>query len=485
MGGIVGIAGLLVVSGMVACLASPGLRLLPPQRVEDGGVGVLVGSADATPLTSERISRIEVLVAGDLHAHPGEWQPLAGPRVVIDGLLHVTQAPTPPVARSFFLARESEAPAEVRIRDANGLRAAVAAAKPGTRLLLDPGIYPGGFHFNNLRGETNRPIILAAADPANPPVIQGGANGMQLSDPAFVELHDLVFRGATGNGLNIDDGGSFETPAHHLVLRGLRISDVGPQGNRDGIKLSGVVSFQIEGCTVERWGTGGSAVDMVGCHDGLIVNNVFRHLPATAAEAGNGVQTKGGSRNIRIRRNRFEHAGSRGVNIGGSTGLTFFRPPLEASGEHSEASDIRVEGNTFIGMASLVAFVGVDGAEVRFNTIYRPARWAIRILQENSGTSFVPARHGRFTDNLIVFHSTQWSSGGVNVGGGTAPATFEFARNGWYCLDLPTRSRPSLPVTEQGGIYGVSPQFLDADNGDLRQLPESPLRHLGVDGLAD
>jgi len=80
-----------------------------------------------------------------------------------------------------------------------------------------------------------------------------------------------------------------------------------------------------------------------------------------------------------------------------------------------------------------VAFVGVDGAEVRFNTIYRPERWAFRILQETTAAGFVACRNGRFTDNIVAFHSSQWSSGGVNIGPNTAPGTFQFARN-WWCL---------------------------------------------------
>lgn len=371
---------------------------------------------------------------------------------------------------------------DVPVRDAAGLRAAAASAGPGTRILLEPGTYPGGFHFVNLRGATNHPVILAAADPQRPPVIQGGANGMQLTDPQFVELQDLVFTGASGNGLNIDDGGSFDTPARGVVLRGLRVMDVGPTGNRDGIKLSGVVSFRVEGCTVERWGTGGSAVDMVGCHQGLIVSNQFRHLPSTASGGANGVQTKGGTRDVIIRRNRFEHAGARSVNIGGSTGLEFFRPPLPATGEKWEAKDIRVEGNTFVGSLSPIAFVGVDGAEVRFNTIHRPERWAIRILQETAAPGFVPCRGGKFIGNLVVFHSGQWASGGVNVGGGTAPGTFEFAGNAWYCVDAPGRSRPTLPVAEREGTHGVAPRFLDEAGGDVSQAADSPLRHVGVEG---
>ena len=37
----------------------------------------------------------------------------------------------------------------------------------------------------------------------------------------------------------------------------------------------------------------------------------------------------------------------------------------------------------------------------------------------------------------------------VNLGQGTAPETFEFARNWWYCIDAPERSVPRLPVAER------------------------------------
>jgi hypothetical protein len=104
-----------------------------------------------------------------------------------------------------------------------------------------------------------------------------------------------------------------------------------------------------------------------------------------------------------------------------------------------------------------VAFAGVDGAVVRFNTIERPARWALRILQENKTAGFVACRNGQFTDNVIVFETSRWSEGGVNIGGGTAPDTFTFARNWWYCADQPERSRPNLPTPESDGVYGKSP----------------------------
>ncbi|MBL9127563.1 MAG: hypothetical protein JNL97_07950 [Verrucomicrobiales bacterium] len=463
--------------------AAAGLRVLPPERLADGKVGIRVVGDGLAPIPAERFPAIEVLFASEASRPMREWLPWEGVRGSIDGHLRFEGSSSLGGRTVFFVARERAATVEVTVRDASGLRGAVATARPGTRIRIAAGTYAGGFFFANLRGESNAPIVLAAEDPSNPPVIRGGANGMQFTDPAHVELHDLAFVGATGNGLNIDDGGTFDTPARDLVLRGLRVTDVGPGGNRDGIKLSGVVAFRVEGCTVERWGTGGSAIDMVGCHEGLIASNVFRHFPATSTEVANGVQTKGGSRNILIRGNRFEHAGSRSVNIGGSTGLEFFRPPWAPTGDRWEAKDIRVEGNTFLGSLAPIAFVGVDGAEVRYNTIYRPGRWAIRILQETTAAGFVPSRNGRFTDNLVVFHSSQWAAGGVNVGGGTAPSTFRFSRNAWYCLDRPTASRPSLPVAETEGTYGIAPVFEDAESGLLGQESGSPLRDRGADGV--
>ncbi len=369
--------------------------------------------------------------------------------------------------------------AETNVRTATEFRTAVAAAKPGTRILLAPGVYSGGFHFPGLQGDTNQSIVIGAADPAHPPVITGGSTGLQFSRPAFIELRGLVISNVTVNGLNIDDGGSLENPANHVVLRELTVIDVGLQGNQDCIKLSGVTDFRIENCEIKRWGTGGgSGIDMVGCHRGVIQSNFFRHIDTVGST---GVQAKGGSSHIAVRRNRFENAGGRAVNIGGSTGLKFFRPPLKPGEAHCEAKEIVVEGNTFIGGGTPVAFVGVDGATVCFNTIYEPKRWALRILQENREPGFVPSRNGEFTDNLVVFNSRNWSEGGVNIGSGTAPETFRFARNWWYCLDEPARSRPRLPVSEAGGVYGKNPLFRDPDKGDLRLESGSPASKVGAD----
>lgn len=351
------------------------------------------------------------------------------------------------------------------------LREALAHAQPGETIRIEPGEYRGGLSIQGLRGEPGKPIILRASDPKHPPAFRG-TTGIHLARAAHVELHDLVVSGATGNGINIDDGGTLDRPSHHIVLRNVVVRDIGPTGNRDGIKLSGVDDFRVEGCTVERWGSGGSGIDMVGCHRGEIVGCTFRHGDTTG---DSGVQAKGGSRDIVIRRCRFQHAGQRAVNLGGSTGLAFFRPRPEGY----EAKDITVEDCTFDGSLTPVAFVGVDGATVRHNTIYRPRRWGFRILQETREPGFVPCRNGRFLENVVAYRSDEMAVP-INIGDATDPQSFTVARNAWYCLDAPDRSRPQLSIPEKDGLYGVDPGFRNAEAGDLRLRPDSRVRSAGA-----
>lgn len=370
------------------------------------------------------------------------------------------------VIAAVSVARPNAEAATIRVTSREQLVAALDRARPGTEILLAPGTYRGGLHVRRIRGTEGSPIVIASVSPERPGIIEGGASGIHLSDVAFIELRDLVVRNVRINGINIDDGGAKTSATYHIALRRVTVEDVGDRGNHDGIKMSGVDRFLVDDCSISNWGKSGSGIDMVGCHDGVVTRCHFKH---SDADFGNGVQTKGGSRNVTIRRCRFEHAGGRAINIGGSTGLSYFRP----SNARYEAKDITVEDCMIIGSMAPIAFVGVDGAMVRFNTIYRPGRWAIRILQENQDDRFVKCRNVRFENNIVAFRSDELRTT-VNIGPQTEPQTFAFKNNLWTCVDRPTetRRRVHLSTSESGGTYNQSIEFVDIGAGDLRLRSE-------------
>lgn len=339
---------------------------------------------------------------------------------------------------------------DVRVSSRDELVRAVSQASAGRVIRMAPGDYAGGLVFDNLAGTAENPIVIAGADRERPPVITGGRGGLKLTRPMHVELRDLVITASETNGLNIDDGGQLDSPARGLVLRRVVVRDTGGDANHDGIKLSGLADFQLLDCTVERWGRRGSAIDMVGCRNGELSGCTIRNA---AGELANGVQMKGGSRDVVVRNCRFIDAGSRAVNIGGSTGLEYFRPRPDGF----EAKDILIEECEFDGSQSPLAFVGVDGAVVRGCTIRRPRGWVMRILQETKLPEFVRCRNGQFLNNTVEFRSDEVRTT-VNVGPDTAPETFRFAGNTWRCLDRPqaTKELVRLPTTEVDAVYGTA-----------------------------
>ena len=360
-----------------------------------------------------------------------------------------------------------------KVRNRSDLMKALKDAKPGTRILLAPGRYKGGMYLKGVKGTKENPLVVAAADPKDPPVIEGGYCSFQFSGAEYLELRNIVCVGGRGNGINIDGGSKF------FRLLNVTVRDVNQNGNHDGIKLSGVSDFRVENCTVENWGDCG--VDMVACARGLIEGCVFRTtkggLPAV------GVQTKGGSIDVTIRRNRFDRAARRGVNIGGSTSLNCFWLGLPQKDAY-EAKHITVEGNIFIGCNAAAAFVTSDDCIARWNTIYHPNRWAFRILQETGDKRFVRCRNGRVEDNIIVYRSDRWFAGGMNFLTKSAnPFSFKFARNWWYCSDRPGKSKRSLPVKEVEGVIGKDPMLVDPAKGNFALKKGSPAKGRGHTAL--
>ncbi|MEZ0266586.1 MAG: nitrous oxide reductase family maturation protein NosD, partial [Phycisphaerae bacterium] len=285
----------------------------------------------------------------------------------------------------------------VNVTDDASLRRALAGAKPGSRIVVAPGKYRAGLEITGVRGSADKRLVIEAADPKDKPVIDGGRLGIHVHGCAYVTLRNLVVRGASGNGINVDDGGSADTPGQFITIESVDVADIGPRGNTDAIKLSGVDDSIVRDCTIAGWG--GEGIDMVGCHRVLIENCTFRGKPGFGQTCA--VQAKGGSTDVTIRTCAFVNAAQRGVNLGGSTGAAYYRP----KDANYEAKNVLVEGCRFTGSLAPICFVGIDGSTVRYNTFDRPEKWVVRILQETRTPGFVPSRNGRFEQNLIVADS--------------------------------------------------------------------------------
>lgn len=372
-----------------------------------------------------------------------------------------------------FLTGGSVLGREVAVRDAVGLRDALRRVRPGDTIKLASGDYGAGVWISKISGTKDKPVVIAGADERKPPLFSGGAEAIHLSDCNYLVLRNIKVSGCSGNGVNADDGGSFDTPSKGVVFENITIENVGPRGNRDALKLSGLDDFLVTGCTLSGWG--GSAIDMVGCHEGVIEKCKF--IGRKGYSQSSGIQAKGGSENVIIRRNFFKNAGTRAVNIGGSTGLKYFRPKLR----DYEAKGVIVEGNHFVGGMAPVAYVTSTDCIVRRNTIVHPDKWVMRILQEQPTDKFQPCQKGVFEDNLIVFDRRVRTF--VNVGRNTLPKSFTFRRNAWFCSD--GARRPSLPAKETQGVYQVDPKLENAETPEIKMKSKDPrLRNVGAHGMA-
>lgn len=331
------------------------------------------------------------------------------------------------------------------------IQAAAQIATPGDLIYVQQGVYNGGMTIVNLKGTPQQDITILA-DTTGEVIIRGGANAIQFTDANFLNLNGFIFEGQTGNGLNMDDGGTIDTKSEYISIRNCTFRNINATGNNDLLKMSGIDNFEVVNCTFLNGSTGGSGCDMVGCHFGGFISNKFIN------QGSNAIQAKGGTSDILISRNYFENCGQRTLNLGGSTGLAFFRP-IDAT---YEAADLAVYSNIFIGSVAPICYVGSIRVDVANNTIIRPEKWVIRILQETVDPNrFVPCSQGLFRNNLI-YQGTLGTE--TNVGSNTSPNEFLFSNNFWYNFQNTMWQGPQIPTPDQNITKNQDPMFENSTN---------------------
>lgn len=337
---------------------------------------------------------------------------------------------------------------------------AAVLAVPGDTIFFQKGVFPGGEIIRNLKGSEDKWITIFASG-TDSVIIRGGATSWQFADPAYLRIEGFIFEEQSANGMNVDDGGDYSTPARHLIIKNCAFRNIKASGNNDLLKLSGLNQFEIVGCKFSNGSPGGSGIDMVGCHQGTISSCEFE------GQGSNSIQAKGGSQYIQIIRNKFVNGGQRSVNLGGSTGLPYFRP-MDAA---FEASNLEVYSNIFVGSDAPIAFVGCVNSKVINNTIYKPGKWVVRILQENTNPRFAQCGENTFCNNLIYYGYLRIET---NIGSNTRSETFRFANNFWFDFSATQAHLPTIPVKDSTIVFGLDPKFVNAESGNFRLEKDSP-----------
>lgn len=325
---------------------------------------------------------------------------------------------------------------------------AISAAVAGDTILIREGVYSGNSYRENLKGTPNNWVTILAAPKENV-LFKGGGAAFYLVDVEYIRIDGLQFEDQTGNSISIDDGGSYDTPTHNIVIQNCTwISMNAPPGS-NMIKMAGVDSFAIKNCTFLNGPTNGIGIDLVGCHYGVIEDNYFDKGGSYA------IQAKGGCNDIDIQRNLFINSSDRTINVGGNTGTPYFRP-LDAD---YEAKRVNVYANVFRGSKAPISFATAIDCEAINNTIINPTNWAFRILQETNDHKFVTCSNNTIQNNLIIIPTTGQPA--FNIGPNTDAASFTISHNAWFNPNNPQWT-PNTPTNENNRLI-VDPEIQDTN----------------------
>ena len=292
-----------------------------------------------------------------------------------------------------------------------------------------------GDYFRDIRGTADAPIWIGGVPGMERPVL----DGMLIHHSTYVIVHDLEinreFSGMGTHGFNVFGGegtvapdGTFKADAHHLIFRNIFVHNVG----NSPFKFAGVSDIWLFDNEIahdrnhEPQGIGD--INTVGGHRFTIAYNYFHDSRRLS------VKMKGGSADTNIFGNLFVNAGG-GVSMGQQTGSGLFRPvlgnhPHEGTGVETEARNIRVFSNIFIGGFAPFAFsTGVGNYAVN-NTIVLPNTSIIRIRNQNPGLNLIHdggAHSGVIANN--IFYYTDTISALISDSGDSFPETFPIENN--------------------------------------------------------
>ncbi|KPK84769.1 MAG: hypothetical protein AMJ81_04860, partial [Phycisphaerae bacterium SM23_33] len=299
------------------------------------------------------------------------------------------------------------------------LRNALYAASPGDRIYVAPGDYDSRLYVDGVHGTADSLLEVVALDPNNRPVFESGTYAcFTLINSSYILVDGIVGQGAgtiTGDGNNIEFAQS-----HHMILKNSHSGEITVAGNSDGVKFASSNNILMYNCTVDEWGDGGSAVDIMNNHNSLYMRNTIAYPTLPIGAGANGFQSKGNyAYEAGFYKNRFEDGSSRAQKFGGSGGSSGW-----------EAYDLVAMGNTFHLGEAAVSYESSTNCTFAYNTLVDPEKWVMRIL--DAGGPY-EAAFSHFDRNLVKYGAFYQPGGGIqNISSGTRPETFTYDENYWY-----------------------------------------------------
>jgi len=131
------------------------------------------------------------------------------------------------------------------------LEAAASSVSAGDTLELQSQVFADGAQFlYDLKGTSNKPIVIIAKE-KHQSIFRGGTEAIHLVRCHHVEINGILAEGQSGNGINIDDGGDYDSPSEHIIVRNCILQEMDAEGNTLSkiaiLTILGPQEFKIKG----------------------------------------------------------------------------------------------------------------------------------------------------------------------------------------------------------------------------------------------
>ncbi len=303
------------------------------------------------------------------------------------------------------------------------ITSALSRARPGDRVLVRAGTYPGG-GWINAQGTAAAPITVLSVDGPRRAIIEGAEESLRIGEgAAYLVFDGLEIRRSGNNVVHIDGG------AHHIWLRNVYAHHAGQDG--DVVKVNQARSIYLErsefafpGARDDSENPSQECIDFVHTDD-AVVRDSYIH------DGGNSMMyAKGGSRGVLFERNVI--TGQRAGAVDPMVGLGAVTDSSLLDGQDFEAIDVVFRNNVVIGGVGgaigvydgrnvAIAnnlFVNNSGGYVEFRAGSGPLERSENVsiannlfvdLRGRMPTTFRRSNHG--LNNFTTSHNLFWNNG--------------------------------------------------------------------------